>query len=293
MKILIIGASGLVGSNCLKYLSSQGHNCVGTYFSYHAQHTVFLDTLHLDHPDNFDYKSFAPEIILHCGALTHVDYCEQYPEESFQLTVQSSKNVIQIAQATKAKLVFISTDYIFDGSSGPYDELGSAHPISVYGKHKWEAEECIKNSGLEYLILRITNVYGDEERNKNFIARIITQILNRQQLTLKLPIDQYATPIQAWDIARALHLLLRDKKTGIYNIASTDYLNRVQLALRVLKYFPQAQYELIPLTTDQLQQLAARPLQGGLKSHKFLKEYPDFVFSTVDDYMSSKSTREK
>lgn len=286
MKILIIGASGLVGGNCLRYLSAQNHQCIGTYFSYPAKDTVYFDTLNPENPENFDLNKFTPEIIIHCGALTHVDYCEQHPEESERLTVQSTKNVIKIARKFSAKIIFISTDYIFDGANGPYDEQAVANPISIYGQHKWEAEELIQKSDLNHIILRITNVYGDEERGKNFVSRIIEQAANQKHLTLKLPTDQYATPINAYDIARAINLLLKDEKTGIYNIASTDYMNRVQLALRILKYFPEATYDLIPLSTQELNPPAARPLQGGLKSSKFLSEYPDFVFSTVDEYVS-------
>jgi dTDP-4-dehydrorhamnose reductase len=288
MKILIIGASGLVGGNCLRYLSTQNHDCIGTYFSYPAKDTVYYDTLNIKNPDNFDLDSFVPEVIIHCGALTHVDYCEQHPEESERLTVNSTQKVIEIARQFSSKLIFISTDYIFDGENGPYDEEAIANPISVYGRHKWEAEELIKKSNLHHIILRITNVYGDEEREKNFVARIIEQATKGQHLTLKLPVDQYATPINAHDIARAINLLLKADEQGIYNIASTDYMNRVQLALRILKYFPKASYDLIPLTTQEMNPPAARPLQGGLKSNKFLSKYPNFLFSTVDEYVSEK-----
>jgi len=286
MKVLIIGASGLVGSNCLSYFRLMGWDCLGTYFSYPAKDTIFYDTLHPENPDNADVLGFQPDVVVHCGALTHVDYCEQHPEESQRLTVDSTKEVIRLAKLSKSKLVFISTDYIFDGEHGPYHEDATARPLSVYGQHKWEAEQLITQSGLEHLILRITNVYGDEERGKNFVSRIIDQAKTGQHLTLKLPIDQYATPINAADIARAMFLLLRDAKSGVYNIASTDYVNRVQLALRILKYFPDATYDLFPLTTPELKQPAARPLQGGLKSEKFLRAYPDFVFSTLDDYLA-------
>ena len=132
-------------------------------------------------------------------------------------------------------------------------------------------------------------MYGDEERGKNFIARIIQQCKDAQHLTLKLPIDQYATPTNAMDIAKAMYLLLKDEHKGVFNIGSTDYMNRVALALRVLKYFPEASYELIPLSTAQLQQAAARPLLGGFISTKFHQLYPEFLFSTVDDYMQKQS----
>ena len=288
MKTFIIGASGLVGGNCLEYFNAKNWENIGTYFSFKTDDTVFFDTLNLDNPDNFDVKKFQPNVIVHCGALTHVDYCETNEQESYKKTVLSTKNIVDLAVQLNSKLVFISTDYIFDGTNGPYAETDKPNPISIYGKHKLEAENYVLDNINEAIVLRITNVYGDEIRGKNFVSRIVEQAQNNQHLTLKLPIDQYATPINAADIARCLYLLLNDKQNGIFNIASTDYMNRVQLALRILHYFPNASYDLIPLKTTVLNQPASRPLQGGLKNEKIATLYPDFVFSTVDEYVSSK-----
>ena len=286
MKTFIIGASGLVGGNCLEYFNAKNWKNIGTYFSFKTDNTVFFDTLNLDNPDNFDVKKFQPDVIVHCGALTHVDYCETNEQESYEKTVLSAKNIVDLAKKLNAKLVFISTDYVFDGANGPYEEADKPNPISIYGKHKLEAENYVLQELKDALILRITNVYGDEIRGKNFVSRIVEQAKNKQNLTLKLPIDQYATPINAADIARCLYLLLNDKQNGIFNISSTDYMNRVQLALRILNYFPNASYDLIPLSTAELNQPASRPLQGGLKNGKFATLYPDFVFSTVDEYVN-------
>ena len=134
-------------------------------------------------------------------------------------------------------------------------------------------------------MLRITNVYGKEIRNKNFVSRIVEQCMAGSKLTLKLPVDQYATPVNARDVAKAMLLLLRDREKGIFHIASTDWMNRVELALTVLKYFPNAEYELFPMLTADLAQPAARPLRGGLLKNKFSARYPRFLFSNVDDFV--------
>ncbi len=285
MKVFIAGASGLVGSNCMKHFSEQGWEVIGSYFSYEVPGTVFYNTLEPGDKNNFDVAGFKPDVIVHCGALTHVDYCETHEEESYQKTVQSTKNLIELAKQCNARFVYISTDYVFDGVHGPYREDDAVNPLSVYARHKLEGEQAALNELKDTLVLRVTNVYGDEARGKNFIARIIDQCLNNQKLTLKLPYDQYATPANAWDIARAMFVLLRDNKKGIYHIASTDYVNRVELALRVLKYFPNAEYDLIPISTAEMNQPAARPLIGGFVKMKFSNEYPEFMFSNVDDYL--------
>jgi dTDP-4-dehydrorhamnose reductase len=287
VRVFIVGASGLVGGNCLRYFSAQGWDVMGSYFSYPQEGLVYFNTLEPAHELNFDIAGWAPDVIVHCGALTHVDYCETHEEESYAKTVQSTKNIIALANACGARMVYMSTDYVFDGINGPYAEDAPVAPLSVYARHKLEAEERVLEEAKEPLVLRVTNVYGDEARGKNFVARIIQQCREGAELTLKLPYDQFANPTNAADIARAMYLLLRDGKTGIYNIGGTDYMNRVSLALRVLKYFPEAQYVLFPASTEELQQPAARPLLGGFIMRKFAGEYPDFLFSTVDDYLSA------
>ena len=285
MKIFISGASGLVGSNCLQHFTEQGHEVIGSYFSYPTANTVYFNTLDLQDEKNFDVLTFMPDVIVHCGALTHVDYCEDHQEESYQKTVQSTINLIALAKQCNARLVYISTDYVFDGNHGPYSEDDAVNPLSVYAEHKLTGEKLSLEASEKNLILRVTNVYGNEERNKNFVSRIVDQCIKKQKLTLTLPQDQYATPVNAWDIARAMLLLLKDKHAGIFHIASTDWMNRVELALNILKYFPDAEFDLKAITTKEMKQPAARPLLGGLLKTKFSNHYPTFIFSNVDSFV--------
>lgn len=293
MKIFIAGASGLVGGNCLKHFKAQGHHVVGTHLSFATDETVFFNTLDPNHPENFDVKAFAPDVIVHCGALTHVDYCEDHIDESYAKTVKSTQALIELSQSCGAKMVYISTDYVFDGKGGPYREDAELNPLNIYGKHKLEAEQLVLNTLEDSLVLRITNVYGEEIRGKNFIARIVNQCLDGQKITLNLAKDQYASPTNAWDIARAMLLLLVDKHSGIFHIGSTDYMNRVELAMRILQYFPESERELKAISTDSLNQPAKRPLMGGFVKEKFSNLYPEFLFGTVDEYVSKKKTAGK
>ncbi|PCH89221.1 MAG: hypothetical protein COB88_01780 [Flavobacteriales bacterium] len=287
MKILVIGGSGLVGSNCLSHFLEQSDViAVGTYFSYATASTEYFDTLNIDNPKNFDIAGFDPDVIMHCGALTHVDKCESEVEESYDKTVRSTRNVIELCKTYSARMLYVSTDYVFDGKEGPYDEEASVNPISVYGMHKMEAERLVLNEVPGSVVIRITNVYGDEERDKNFVARIAKACIEGKELDLKLPVDQYATPVNAADVARALFLLANDGKSGIYNIASTDFFNRVELVEKIQTHFPGNKISFESVTTAELGQPAPRPLMGGLKTDKFMQAYPDFVFSTVDDYLN-------
>lgn len=286
MKVFISGASGLIGSNCLRYFREKGWDVIGSHFSFSTEQTVYFNTLDWSDSNNFDLDGFAPNVIVHCGALTHVDYCETHEEESYNQTVQSTINLAQYAAETGALMILLSTDYVFDGKKGPYSEDAKPHPLNVYGRHKLRAEQLLRRITEKHLILRVTNVYGEELRKKNFVARIIQQVEEGKELQLKLPHDQYASPTNAWDIARAMYELVTHNKRGIYHIGGTDYMNRVSLALKILSYFPEAKYSLVPMSTEELQQAARRPLKGGFITEKFNREFPEFVFSTLSEYLT-------
>ncbi|MFT6801820.1 MAG: dTDP-4-dehydrorhamnose reductase [Salibacteraceae bacterium] len=289
MKILIFGASGLVGGNMLQYFKTKPEiEVVGTHFSFETENTVPFNTLNLELESNFDVSSFNPDLIINCGALTWVDYCEENEEESYQKTVVSTINTLKIAQQHKAKYLYIGTDYVFDGENGPYTETAEVNPLNIYGRHKLEAENLVLNTTKDSLSLRITNVYGNELRDKNFVSRLYKLAKSGESHHLKLPYDQYATPANALDIAKATYLLLRDQKSGIYNIASTDFVNRMQLAQFVLKTCSEHKITLEPISTRELNPPAKRPLTGGLITAKFLSEYPDFEFSNVNDFLTEK-----
>jgi dTDP-4-dehydrorhamnose reductase len=228
------------------------------------------------------------DIIIHTGALTHVDRCEQEPELSKYLTVNSAINLINFSAKIGAKFVYISTDYVFDGTSGPYSENSQTNPLSIYGQHKLEVEKIIASTLTNYLILRITNVYGSELRNKNLLSRTIQDFKNKNQISIKAPYDQYSTPINAFDIARSLMLLLNDKKNGIYHLSSTDFLSRVQFMQKINSYLNN-RLTVIPVDTNSLNQIAKRPLLGGLLAEKFLSEYPGFEFTSLDSYLINTS----
>jgi dTDP-4-dehydrorhamnose reductase len=282
MKVLVVGASGLVGGHCLQYFRDKGWDLTGTHYQYKSPCSVYFDPLKIGDAGNFDIFPFEPHVIVHCAALTNVDYCETHPEESRVFTVDTARAIADYCRQHRAKMVYISTDYVFDGSNGPYIETDPVNPLNVYGTHKLEAEEIVQKLD-NYLICRITNVYGEEERSKNFIARLLVMIRNNTEKELMLPVDQFATPIYSGDIARMLYLLISDNHTGIFHLTSTDYYSRYNLALKVLSFFPEKKsVKLISCQTSAMNQPAKRPLSAGMLNIKFATLYPDFIFTTVD-----------
>ncbi|MBC8156280.1 MAG: SDR family oxidoreductase [Bacteroidetes bacterium] len=287
MNVLIVGASGLVGSHCLAYFSERGMNVVGTHHSYASDGTVYFNPGLPVAEGGFDPVAFDPDVIIHCAALTNVDYCEQQPAESYENTVESTRRLLAVAKTTGATFVYISTDYVFDGADGPYTETASPRPINCYGQHKLMAERAVTDAGDNHLIIRITNVYGTEARHKNFIARMLRAIRAGDHLALTVPFDQFSTPINASDVARAVHALITQGKNGIYHLASTDFLSRSQLIDKVLNRFQYTNTTVLRAPTAELNQAARRPLNGGLLPTRFMLENPYFVFSSVDDFLNA------
>lgn len=285
MKVFIVGASGLVGSHCLSVFKSRGWEVLGTHLNFPTVSTVQFNFLTDDLNQFFTISNFHPDVIIHCAALTNVDYCENNIEESYEKTVMSTNKIVEYCKNTQICLAYISTDYVFDGKSGPYTEEAVVQPLNVYGKHKLACEKLV-GAVPNHLILRITNVYGEEERSKNFISRLISDLKNNIQKDLSLPYDQFATPIYAGDIARMILTLVLDSKRGIYHFSGTDYYNRYQLAAKVLTYFENNRVLTIkPIQTLNSNQAAIRPLNGGLINRKFINEYPEFTFENVDSFI--------
>lgn len=281
-KVLIIGASGLVGGQCYEYLLQKDYEVVGTYLNFKRSNLLYFDAIDFNNPLNDKILSTDFDVIIHTAALTHVDYCEGNEDESYKNNVIATSNIISLAKRMNAKLCFTSSDYIFDGLNGPYVEEDAPNPLNVYGQHKLECEKLIISQIDNYLIARITNVYGEEQRNKNFIARLLNNNLSNSHLDL--PQDQYATPINALDVARALFLLIENEKKGVYHLSSTDYYNRYQLASKVIDLC-NLKYTTSPKKTSELNQKAKRPLRGGLLNLKFMSEFPAFKNSNIDDYL--------
>jgi len=281
---LIVGGSGLIGGNCFKYFTDHTNwEITATHRSYPTQHTVLFDPLKIeDFPWVFKKKW---DVILYTGALTQADQCEIQKELSFLLSVKSTAILVSLAKSVNAKFIYTSSDYIFDGKCGPYMEEARTNPLSVYGQHKTEAEEVICSTLKNFLIIRITNVYGSEERGKNFVARLLKTLEKTNELELTVPMDQFATPINALDIARALFELIEHDKRGVYHLGSTDYMSRAQIVDRIRNYFPQKTFKINKVKTGVMGQLATRPLMGGLLSKKFLTEFPAFEFNNLDDYL--------
>lgn len=264
-RCLVIGASGLVGEYLVKSLNEAGEYPIATYCSTPMDGAERLDICQQMAVDALIEKS-QPDIIYLPAALTNVDYCENHPEESYLPNVVGVKNVVDASNKVGARVIYFSTDYIFDGTAGPYDELATANPISEYGKQKLAAEHYIVLTSINYLIVRTTVVYGWEKQGKNFVYRLVKSL--REGTTVRVPDDQIGTPTYAPNLAQNAVTLSRTEIRGVVNIAGPDIVSRYKFALETARIFKLPTGLIIPISTRELNQSARRPLLAGLITNK-------------------------
>lgn len=261
MRALVIGASGQVGAALVRALARRGHQATGTY----AQHGT-ADLIPLDITDRAAVErtiGAARADWVFCPAgLTHVDYCEEHPDAAMAINRDGPLEAARAAKRVDAGFVYYSTEYVFDGASGPYREDDPARPVSKYGLSKWEGEQALLAEIPRAIVLRTTVVYGPDRQEKNFVYQLIRNCRRRQ--AMRIPSDQVSSPTYNEDLATASVELCERGLTGTYHLAGDAVLDRYALAQLACRIFALDPSRLQPVSTAALAQKAPRPLNGGL-----------------------------
>ncbi|MCY0897442.1 MAG: SDR family oxidoreductase [Firmicutes bacterium] len=260
MKHLVIGASGQVGQLIMSAVRAQGDDVVGTYWQRPSAGLVGLDMRDRQALHRL-MAEVAPAVVWVPGAMADVDQCERLPAVSHAVNVVGPIGVMEEASQRHVPLVFFSTDYVFDGRRGPYDESDEPCPLQVYGRHKWEAERAL----LQYertLIIRPAWIYSDDPHPRNFVYRVLKDL--KAGRTIPAAIDQLNTPTPAQGLARQSLKAVREGMTGILHLTGPERVSRYALVSEIARL---AGYPEAPITPIRLQDLplaAPRPLNGGL-----------------------------
>jgi CDP-6-deoxy-D-xylo-4-hexulose-3-dehydrase len=264
----VIGASGLVGRALLRALERHGYEVHGTYAK-----RVFPALRRLDITDGAAVANYLtavrPDLIFLPGALTNVDYCEDHSDEASAINAEGPGHAARAAARLGSKIVFYSTDYVFDGGEGPYDEAAPARPISVYGRSKLAGERAVAEAIEDHLIVRTTVVYGWERTSENFAMQVHRNLSAAR--SMRVAEDQLCTPTLADYLAEASIRLAQQGARGIVNVAGRDLASRTEFGRALARLFNLDPDLIVPVATATLSQRARRPLRAGLKTDK-LKE---------------------
>lgn len=258
---LVIGASGLIGSALLR---AAGPDAVGTFRSRARRGLRPLDAADRDALARL-IAEIGAEQILFPAAEPNVEWCEAHAAEAEERNLAP----LRAALASGLPVIAFSSDYVFDGAAGPYDEDARPEPLSVYGRIKLALEVEAQGSGAA--VVRTTGVFGLEAEPRNFVLRLVASL--RAGQPVRVPFDQVATPTYAEDLAKATICIADREPRGVWHVAGRDLVSRTELAHRAARAFGLDGRLISPVATAELGQRALRPLRGGLACRRYERSF--------------------
>lgn len=267
-RILICGANGLLGQRLALMLSTQTeYEVLNT-----SHHRTFVfdrelfDYTQLDITRKSDVKSlissFQPTVIINAASATNVDWCETHREEAWKANVVGVENLIEATRKVGARLIHVSTDYVFDGKQGPYKEDDRPNPISYYGKSKLAAENALRISDVPFAIVRTIVLYGNGINVKqNFALWVINSL--KAGKNIRCVDDQISNPTYVNDLSFAIVKIFELNREGLYHVCGSESISRFDFAMRIAEVFDFDAGLIERVKSDSLQQTAPRPPVTG------------------------------
>lgn len=261
MKVLVTGVKGQLGYDVVKELKRRGHEPIG------------VDVDEMDITDEKQVRevmySVKPDAVIHCAAWTAVDKAEQYPEKVYEVNALGAKRIAEACKSLSAKMVFISTDYVFEGTGEtPYEVTDERKGLSVYGKTKIQAEDFVTEILDEHYIVRITWAFG--VNGGNFVKTML-KLADSGKTELNVVNDQIGSPTYTVDLARLLVDMIETDKYGVYHATNDGYCSCYEFACEIFRQAGK-QIKVNPVTTEEylkmVLQQAKRPLNSRLDKIK-------------------------
>lgn len=264
-KILITGSNGLLGqkliellvteSAILAFASAKGNNRLPFHEGYQYVEMDVTDAQQVEQV----VMEIRPDVIIHTAAMTNVDQCEMEKDACWRLNVTAVEILIDVCRKYDVFLQHVSTDFVFDGKSGPYVEEDLPNPISFYGWSKYAAEKAILSSDIRFAITRTVLVYGiAHDMSRSNIILWVKKSLEEGK-PISVVTDQYRTPTLAEDLATGCYLIALKEAKGIFHISGKDFLTPYQMAIMAARHFDLDQSLISPTDASAFTQPARRP----------------------------------
>jgi len=278
MRILLTGSNGLLGQKIVKLLSgnddvellatSKGENRVTNQIGYKYQNLDITNTQEIKQV----FDDFKPTTVINTAAMTNVDACESDKELCWDLNVNAVQYLIEASEKHNSHLIHLSTDFVFDGESGPYKETDQPNPLSYYGESKYEAEKLLQQSSIKWSIVRTIIVYGiAENMSRSNIVLWAKEALEKGN-PLTIVEDQFRAPTLSEDLAMACWLIAEKEATGIYHISGKDIMSIIELVYRVADFYNYDKSIVSPIASTSLNQAAKRPPKTGFILDKSIND---------------------
>ncbi len=279
-KVLVTGSNGLLGQKLISlYLKRNDVSLVAIARGENrAPEKEGYQYVSCDLTSEEDIRKVIaetePDVVIHTAAMTNVDACELNPEECQRANVDAVQFLVDALRELKNNphLIHVSTDFIFDGSHGPLSEEEVPAPVSIYGQSKLDAEELVKDSGLDHAILRTVLVYGVvPDMSRSNIVLWAKGALDKGT-KINVVNDQFRTPTLAEDLAMGCMLAEQKHAKGIYNISGEEFMSIYELVTRVARFWKLNESLINPVDSTTFTQPAKRPPVTGFIIDKARKD---------------------
>lgn len=282
---LIIGASGFIGRHLYKYCEENKISVLGTYCNNQldknwVRFDICTDDLMALCDRHLDRK--LPDAVIICGANASIDRCKKDEEGSRRLNVIGTKSLLDQAYKMGSRIVFLSSEAVFDGNKGMYTEEDSPNPVTLYGRQKWEIEQYIMNKFDKYIIFRISRAVGSRFGEQDIFGEFYKKIINGEVIACLR--NQSFCLTEVSDIARAIVKALDKDINGLYNLSGNNYISRYELANLYAEKFGKGYSKIIEKEYDEMPFLDKRHIYGGLNGDKLADEL-DMKFMDIGEIM--------
>ena len=252
MKILVTGVAGQLGWDCVKRLNALGIDCKG------------VDYADFDLTDSeavmAAVKAYAPDGILHCAAYTNVNKAETEPEKCAEVNGMGTLNLVRAAMAVNAKLLYVSTDYVFSGEGDmPFEVNAPMGAKNVYGLSKAQGEEAVRSIMQRYFIVRVAWVFG--KNGNNFVKTMLK--LGRERSEVSVVCDQFGSPTYTPDLAKLLCDMIRTERYGVYHATNEGFCSWADFAGEIMRQ-ANLPCRVKPITSAEYPQPVKRPANSRL-----------------------------
>ncbi len=256
MKVLVTGVKGQLGYDVMAELAKRNIEAIG------------VDIDEMDITDKISVEKVigeaAPDVVVHCAAYTAVDAAEDNEALCRRVNADGTRNIAEVCKKLDCKMVYISTDYVFDGQgTRPWEPDDERHPLNVYGQTKYEGELAVQENLSKYFIVRIAWVFG--KNGKNFVKTMLKLAETHDKLTVVN--DQFGSPTYTYDLARLLVDMIQTDKYGIYHATNEGICTWYEFACEI---FRQAgvKIEVTPVPASEYPAKAKRPENSRLDKSK-------------------------
>jgi len=212
-----------------------------------------------------------PEIVIHTAALTNVDLCERDKTLAWRVNAEGTRNVAEFSLKCKAFLVYVSTDYVFSGEKGMYNEMDETKPVNYYGITKLEGERTVTTLMDEWCVARPSVIYGSTPAagKVNFALWVLDKLKKGE--TMKVIVDQYVSPTLNTNLAEMILEVVERRLNGVYHLAGATPVNRYEFALLLAETFNLEKNLIVPSSSSEMNWIAKRPRDTSLNVERASK----------------------